>query len=94
MNDEMKETRESWEESHPWLSNQTKQEVVSIIFRTFSQSTPGRNCQMIFQDSQSQLCGNLAVATAKGASLWRLDFDRLPGGWYTKAGDGNLDYRF
>lgn len=23
MNDEMKETQQSWEESHPWLSRQT-----------------------------------------------------------------------
>ena len=49
---------------------------------------------MIFQDSQSQLYGILVVATAKGANLWRRDFDRLPGGWYTQAGDGNLDHRF
>ena len=26
MNDETKETQESWEESHPWLSNLTKKD--------------------------------------------------------------------
>ena len=26
MNEETKETQELWEESHPWLSNQTKQD--------------------------------------------------------------------
>ena len=26
MNDETKETQESWEESHPWLSKLTKQD--------------------------------------------------------------------
>ena len=26
MNEELKETQESWEESHPWLSDVTKQD--------------------------------------------------------------------
>ena len=42
-------------------------EVMSIIFRTFSQSTPWRNCQMIFQDSLSQSPKALVVATALAA---------------------------
>ena len=41
--------------------------VMSIIFRTFDQSTPRRNCQMIFQDSRSQSSGTLVVATALAA---------------------------
>ena len=41
--------------------------VMSIVFRTFSQSTPWRNCQMIFQDSLSQSPKTLLVATALAA---------------------------
>ena len=41
--------------------------IMSIIFRTFSQGTPWRNCQMIFQDSQSQRYEILEVATALAA---------------------------
>ncbi len=37
---------------------------MSIFLRTFSQSTPWRNCQMIFLDFRSQSLGSPVVATA------------------------------
>ena len=43
------------------------QQVMSIIFRTFDQGTPKRNCQMIFLDFRSQSRGKPIVATALAA---------------------------
>ena len=42
-------------------------QVMSIIFRTFDQGTPKRNCQMIFLDFRSQSRGKPIVATALAA---------------------------
>ena len=71
-----------------------KETVMSIFFRTFDQSVPRHRCRMIFQDLLSQSCEILVVATAKGAYLWRPDFDRPSGWWYTQAGDGKSDHQF